>query len=212
MQYDIVASIDPGINGALAILDLSNNNIVASVYSTPIKDIIKNKKKKKDYNIESMAILLEKYKGCNIVVIQEATHAMPQQGTASMYSFGRGAGIWEGIVGAYHFTQIFVSPMTWKKAFEDKLLIKHDKPEILKLKPVEVNRLSAGELKKYKETKKQHKKDTDQAKKLAKDNARELAGILYPNLESEFKLKKDDGKAEALLIAEYFRRQMNVAK
>ena len=49
----------------------------------------------------------------------------------------------------------------------------------------------------------------DKAKKLAKDHARELAKILYPNLKDSFELKKDDGKAEAILIAEYTRRHHN---
>jgi hypothetical protein len=47
------------------------------------------------------------------------------------------------------------------------------------------------------------------AKKLAKDKARELAGKLYPELKECFELKKDDGKAESLLIAEYIRRHAN---
>lgn len=208
-MYDFIAAIDPGINGAIAIIDLREQNIVAGVFSTPTKNIIKNKKKKKDYDIEAMANILEKYRGCKISVAQEATHAMPGQGTTSMYAFGRGAGIWEGIVAAYHMNQVFVSPMTWKKEWPDKLLKKLDKPDLLKLKPLEINKLSPAQLKKYKETKKQFKYDTDQAKKLSKDNARELAGTLYPNLKEEFELKKDDGKAEALLIAEYIRRHIN---
>jgi hypothetical protein len=63
--------------------------------------------------------------------------------------------------------------------------------------------------KKYKEIEKQYKADTEKAKKLAKDHARELATILYPKLAESFKLKKDDGKAEAILISEYLRRNIN---
>jgi hypothetical protein len=66
--------------------------------------------------------------------------------------------------------------------------------------------LTAAERKNYRDTEKQYKQDMDKAKKLAKDHARELAAILYPELSESFKLKKDDGKAEALLIAEYIRR------
>lgn len=205
-MYDLIVGIDPGIGGALAILDLRNKDIVAEVHSTPTKTIVKNKKKKKDYDVEAMARLLEKYRDCKVTVAQEATHAMPGQGTASMYAFGRGAGIWEGIVGAYHMHQIFVSPMTWKKEWADVLLKNLEKPDILKLKQAEVNRLSALDRKKHKEAQKKHKQDLELAKKLAKDHARELAGILYPNLADCFLLKKDDGKAEALLMAEYLRR------
>jgi crossover junction endodeoxyribonuclease RuvC len=208
-MYDLIVGIDPGIGGAIAILDLREQNIVAGVFSTPTKNIIKNKKKKKDYDIEAMANILEKYRTYKILVVQEATHAMPGQGTTSMYAFGRGAGIWEGIVAAYHMNQIFVSPMTWKTEWSDELFKKIDKPEMLKLKPAEVNKLSATDRKKYKEIKKEYKKDMDKAKKLSKDKARELAGKLYPELKDCFELKKDDGKAESLLIAEYMRRHIN---
>jgi hypothetical protein len=208
-MYDLVVGIDPGISGAIAILDLREQNIVAEVFYTPTKNIIKNKKKKKDYDIEAMANILEKYRTCKVLVAQEATHAMPGQGTTSMYSFGRGAGIWEGIVAAYHMNQVFVSPMTWKKEWSNELLKKLQKPEMLKLSPIEINRLSATDRKRHKDINKQHKQDMDKAKKLAKDNARELAGKLYPELKECFQLKKDDGKAESLLIAEYIRRHAN---
>lgn len=205
-MYEIIAGIDPGMGGAIAIIDLRGTNIVANVFYTPVKNIIKNKKKKKDYDVEEMAKLLEKYKNCKILVVQEATHAMPNQGTTSMYSFGRGAGLWEGIAGAYHMPIKFISPMAWKSEWADELFKKIDKPEILRLTPVEVNRLSATDRKKHKDAQKQYKQDMDKAKKLAKDNARELAGKLYPTLKECFLLKKDDGKAESLLIAEYMRR------
>lgn len=207
-MYNIIIGIDPGISGAISILDL-RNGVEAFVYSTPTKSIIKNKKKKKDYDVEAMARIIEKYKNFNVIVAQEATHAMPNQGTASMYSFGRGAGLWEGIVGAYHLPHTFIQPSTWKSFWPDDLLKKLDKPEILKLKANEINKLSAEGRKKYKETKKTYKHDLDTAKKLAKDHARELAGKLYPELSESFKLKKDDGKAEAILIAEYARRNLD---
>ena len=208
-MYDVIFGIDPGIGGAIAVLDLRNGNIVAEVFSTPTKDIIKNKKKKKDYDVEAMALILEKYKNCKCLVAQEATHAMPQQGTTSMYSFGRGAGIWEGMVAAYHMNHIFITPVSWKKEWADNLLKKLEKPEILKISNIEFNRLSAFDRKKYNETKKEHKKELEKAKKLSKDHARDLAKKLYSNLEQEFVLKKDDGKAEALLIAEFSRRHHN---
>jgi hypothetical protein len=120
-----------------------------------------------------------------------------------------GFGIWKGIIGCLGFELKLITPLTWKTEWPDDLLKKLDKPDILKLKPIEVNRLSATDRKKHKDAKKQHKQDMDKAKKLAKDKARELAGKLYPELKECFELKKDDGKAESLLIAEYIRRHAN---
>lgn len=41
-----------------------------------------------------------------------------------------------------------------------------------------------------------------------KDRARRLAIRLFPHLEDDLKLKKDDGKAEALLLAVYFHHSL----
>lgn len=41
-----------------------------------------------------------------------------------------------------------------------------------------------------------------------KDRARALAAKLFPNLADQFKRKKDDGRAEALLIAFYYHHKM----
>ena len=134
-MYTVIIGIDPGINGAISVLDLRSKEPIAEVFYTPTKTIVKNKANKKDYDVEKMASIIEKYKNEQIVVAQEITHAMPSQGTVSMYSFGRGAGIWEGIVGAYHIKHVFVSSMTWKSEWADTLLKKIEKPDILKLKP-----------------------------------------------------------------------------
>jgi hypothetical protein len=115
----------------------------------------------------------------------------------------------EGIVGAYHLKHNFISPVTWKKEWEGELYKKLEKPDKLKVTPTQINKFTPLERKDYKEIKKKYQQDMAQAKKLAKDNARNLAGILYPKLKEEFILKKDDGKAEAILIAEYLRRQIN---
>jgi len=204
--------IDPGLGGGFAIiLQKSDGTIIAEVHSSPvIKTKAKGKvKAKNEYDVPVIAKILKPFEGKNVYVCLEKVSAMPGQGTVSMFHFGEGFGMWKGILGTLGFSVTLATPMSWKTEWQDKLIKKLDKPDILKLKPLEMNKLSPGELKKYKEVKKQFKYDSDQAKKLAKDNARELAGTLYPNLKEEFELKKDDGKAEALLIAEYFRRQIN---
>ncbi len=170
-MYEVIIGIDPGIGGAVAVLDLRNGQKIARVFSVPTQNIVKKGKKKKDYDAAAMAKILAEYRGTRCLVVQEATHAMPKQGTASMYSFGRGAGLWEGIVAALEMKQEFVLPVVWKKEWASTLL------------SIE--------------------------KRLAKDKARELAKSLYSELEPEFARKKDDGKAEALLIAEYAGRHYN---
>jgi len=208
-----VIGIDPGVGGAISIIEQKNDgSIIPNVYAVPIiKTKATNKTKaKNEYDIKVIVELLKPLEGRKVFVCLEKISAMPGNGSVSMFHFGEGFGIWKGILGTLGFNVELTTPMTWKKEWGDTLLKKLEKPEILKLKTVDVNRLSASERKEYKETKKKHKQEQDRAKKNAKDNARELAGKLYPNLKESFELKKDDGKAEALLIAEYLRRQLNV--
>lgn len=211
-----IVGIDPGLGGGLAIMTQKpDGSVESAVYYIPvIRDKPKNKKSKgkNDYDVPTLSKILKPYEGKKVFVCLEKVSAMPGNGNVSMFTFGEGFGIWRGLVGAMGFDVKMVTPMTWKSEWGDQLLKKLEKPEILKLSPVEVNRLSATDRKKHKEAKVLHKQEMDKAKKLAKDHARELAGKLYPNLSEEFELKKDDGKAEALLIAEYLRRQLNAAQ
>lgn len=46
----------------------------------------------------------------------EKVHAMPDQGATSMFTFGRGLGLWEGLVAATGVSLEMPAPQTWKKA------------------------------------------------------------------------------------------------
>lgn len=48
-------------------------------------------------------------------VILEQVHAMPKQGVASSFNFGRGLGLWEGLIVGIGFPYTLVSPQRWKK-------------------------------------------------------------------------------------------------
>jgi crossover junction endodeoxyribonuclease RuvC len=211
MDEFFVVGIDPGLGGGLSIIhQKSKNDIQAYVYDIPLireKPKSSKTKGKNDYDVTSLAKILKGYEGKNVFVCLEKVSAMPGQGVSSMFTFGEGFGIWRGLVGALGFNLTLVTPMTWKKEWGDLLLKqKKEKTDLLKLSKIEVNRLSPTDRKKHKEETKQYKQEMDKAKKLTKDHARELAAKLYPNLKDEFKLKKDDGKAESILIAEFYRR------
>ena len=206
--------IDPGLSGAIAILKCLDQNVLsAEVHSTPIikTKATKTTKAKNEYNLKEISQILWPlyHSKANVEVCLEKIGAMPNQGSVSMFHFGEGFGMWKGSIGILGFNLHLVTPLTWKKMWPDNLLKNTVKPDMLKLKQAEVNRLSASDRKIYKEIGKEYKKTQSEAKKLAKDHARELAGILYPKLADCFLLKKDDGKAEALLMAEYLRRTLH---
>ena len=52
----------------------------------------------------------------------------------------------------------------------------------------------------------------DEPASATKDRARELAAKLFPHLADQFKRKKDDGRAEALLLAVYYHHTITGGK
>ncbi len=158
----IYIGIDPGINGAVGIIDDTAEWVRERVFDTPTTVILKTGKK--DYCNLSMAMLLLPFKRHKCLVFLESVHAMPGQGVTSMFNFGRGFGIWQGILAAHALPVELVSPQRWKK-------------EML------------GDLDKEN-----------------KNNSRIKAMTLFPKMTGRLSRVKDDGRAEALLLAEYGRR------
>jgi crossover junction endodeoxyribonuclease RuvC len=106
----IVIGIDPGIHGGLAAIDSAFN--VIDVADTPTVSV----KGKTIYDIVGMCETLRRFAlPGDALVILEAVSARPGQGTVSMFSLGRGFGIWEGIISALMIPSREVHPATWTK-------------------------------------------------------------------------------------------------
>lgn len=154
--------IDPGLSGAVVVIDDAQPASV-HVYDTPSVEVVRNGKKRRDYLISEMAGILRGHQLATMVVLEKVS-AMPGQGVSSMFSFGRGLGIWEGVLAALKIPVTLVAPVTWKKSMMA---------------------------------------DMD---KSSKDSSRIRAIQLFPNVAETLKRRKDHGRAEALLMAEYARR------
>jgi len=155
----IYIGIDPGLNGAVGVIDKQGTPYV---FDTPTM-VVSGVKDKRVYHTTAMALLLKPFSTENVLVVLESVHSMPKQGVASSFSFGQGLGMWQGIIAALGLPLEMPSPQRWKK-------------EML----------------------------ADQGKD--KDASRFKAIHLFPSLASQLSRKKDDGRAEALLLAEYGRR------
>ena len=117
----IIIGIDPGISGAISILE---NKKILEVYDTPT--MIDGKKNKRQINSAQVTnIIKERLKdGKEVIVVVEHVNAMPGQGVTSMFNFGQSFGVIKGICAALGLPIYFVRPSKWKKHFN---LIKTNK-------------------------------------------------------------------------------------
>ncbi len=117
----IIIGIDPGISGAISIIE---NKKILEVYDTPT--MIEGKKNKKQINGAQVAnIIKERLKtDKEVIVVVEHVNAMPGQGVTSMFNFGQSFGVIKGICAALNLPIYFVRPTKWKKYFN---LIKTNK-------------------------------------------------------------------------------------
>lgn len=202
--------IDPGLGGAVSIIHGVNAEKI-EIFDTPTYEKqIKHKKKKNgkyqvksDYDKSAMADILYSFHGKEVIVCLESVHAMPGQGSVSMFGFGRGSGIWEGIISAYKYQLITPTPTEWKKEWEEILIQKITKKN--KISVEEYNRMSYKEKQEVDKQEKMRSKEKREAKENAKKAARDLAAKIYPSMSEYFSLVKNDGRAESLLMAERLR-------
>ena len=117
----IIIGIDPGITGAICILE---NRKVVEVYDIPT--MIDGKKNKRQVNGAQVTNIIRERLNENkeVVAVVEHVNAMPGQGVTSMFNFGQSFGVIKGICSALSIPIYFVRPTKWKKHFN---LIKTNK-------------------------------------------------------------------------------------
>ena len=109
-----IIGIDPGLSGAVAILD---DLKVFDMFDMPIMS--EGKKNKNQLNSAQLVKIIKKHILSNedTFVIVEQVSAMPGQGVTSMFNFGQSFGILKGICSAMQLPMFFVRPAKWKKYF-----------------------------------------------------------------------------------------------
>ena len=96
-----------------AVASITSSGII--LHDTPTTKIKKGKTIKTDYLPVEMVNLLYPYHALNTHVFLESVHAMPGQGSTSMFRFGEGYGLWIGIISALLLPMTKVTPQAWKK-------------------------------------------------------------------------------------------------
>ena len=117
----IIFGIDPGVSGAISVLE---NKKVIEVFDMPT--MIDGKKSKRQVNGAQVTNIIKEKLDENkeIIVVVEHVNAMPGQGVTSMFNFGQSFGVIKGICSALSLPIYFVRPVKWKKHFN---LIKTNK-------------------------------------------------------------------------------------
>ena len=110
-----VIGIDPGLSGAIAIME---DKKVLKTYDMPV--MAEGKKNKRQLNSAQLVNIIKnniKKEEEEVVVVVEQVNAMPGQGVTSMFNFGQSFGILKGICSAMQLSLYFVRPAKWKKYF-----------------------------------------------------------------------------------------------
>ena len=110
-----IIGIDPGLSGAIAILE---NNKVVGIYDMPV--MAEGKKNKRQLNSAQLVNIIKDNTNTKeeIAVVVEQVNAMPGQGVTSMFNFGQTFGAIKGVCAALNLSIFFVRPSKWKKYFE----------------------------------------------------------------------------------------------
>jgi len=106
----IFCGIDPGLDGALAIIAPGQ----VTVYPTPTFTVMGGNRNRREYDLSVMVYTLRHQLTVDSMTCLEAVHSMPKQGVASSFSFGRGLGLWEGLLTGLGLPYQKVTPQRWQ--------------------------------------------------------------------------------------------------
>ena len=142
-----IIGIDPGLSGAIAILE---NNKVEKIFDIPVMP--EGKKNKRQLNSAQLVKLLKDNVSNKeeVAIVVEHVTAMPGQGVTSMFNFGQSFGVLKGICSAMQLSMHFIRPAKWKKYFS---LIKTEK-DASRTKAIEIFPYISSELSRKKDSNK----------------------------------------------------------
>jgi crossover junction endodeoxyribonuclease RuvC len=158
MAADLILGIDPGLNGALALLDIASHEI-AELYDMPVLAL----KSKRELDAYRLAHIIDNHAHEIAEVWIEHVWTRPGEGGPAGFKFGEAFGLVKGVCYASFLPLHEVSPQKWKAAMG----------------------VATGD----------------------KDDSRKAASILFPIGSARWPLVKHQGRADAVLIASYGKRQ-----
>jgi len=168
----IAFGVDPGLSGAIAVVEtMADGGVRLYVVDMPVVEVVRNAKTKREVSAAGVADVVAAFTAAHAgharVACVERVGAMPGQGVSSVFSFGRSAGIVEGVLAALKIAVTITTPQAWQKAM---------------------------------------------AVRGGKDGSRARAMEVFADRSHFFARKKDDGRADAALIAMHALRMYSQRK
>ena len=111
-----IIGIDPGIHGAIALVEHCADNRLRVVASRDLPLVLVNQKH--ELMLAGIVAIVAEYDALlqdKPHVLIERVHAAPGQGVSSMFRFGYAAGALAGIVTALGHTVDYITPQAWQK-------------------------------------------------------------------------------------------------
>ena len=105
----MIIGIDPGNTGAIAFL--TDDFAFIGVHDMPL---MANGKKQQVNAVELSKVIAMPLEDTHIII--EKVGAMPGQGVSSMFNFGMGYGVIQGVAAAMRIPYTLCTPQQWKKA------------------------------------------------------------------------------------------------
>ena len=109
---NVIIGIDPGLSGAIAVLESSRKSILRLEDMPVVPD-----GKKRKVSGHGLKEILKHYPRATVdMVYLERVSAMPGQGVVSMFSFGRSVGAVEAAISLLGLPLTYVTPQSWKRS------------------------------------------------------------------------------------------------
>ena len=130
-QNDVILGIDPGLTGAVAILNAQGVSMMDALRTPTLKATKRGQKT--EYDLPGMRNILLHHDP--LLVGIEKVHSMPHDGHSSAFRFGQGYGLWLGLLAGLGIPFVELPPQRW----QSRMLAGHPRGAQTKISAVKVS-------------------------------------------------------------------------
>jgi crossover junction endodeoxyribonuclease RuvC len=114
----LLMGIDPGLHGAICVVDMDRGDIVDMIDLPTYKRPSKSRKQGflEFIDVHKVSSLIDMYGPDTALAVLEEPGAMPNQGLQSTFTFGRTCGQIHGVLAGHYVPVALAKPAVWKNA------------------------------------------------------------------------------------------------